>query len=54
LQKPKGETSLNEVLQKHEENDSKEEGQKESHKQTLITKKLLKEEVGGRSHRVRV
>jgi hypothetical protein len=37
LQKPKGETSLNEVLQKHEENDSKEEG----HKETLITEKVL-------------
>jgi hypothetical protein len=54
LQKPKGKTSLNEVLQKHEEKDSKEEGQKEGHKETQRTEKLLKEEVGGRSHRVRV
>jgi hypothetical protein len=54
LQKPKGKQSLNEILQKHGEKDSKEEGQKESHKETRRTEKLLKEEVGGRSHRVRV
>jgi hypothetical protein len=54
LQKPKGKTSVIEMLQKHEEKDRKEEGQKEGHKETQRTERLLKEEVGGRSHRVRV
>jgi hypothetical protein len=54
LQKPKGKTSVIEMLQKHEEKDRKEEGQKEGHKETQRTERLLKEEFGGRSHRVRV
>ena len=55
LQKPKGKTRLNEVIQKQEEKDGKKEGQKkEGHKETQRIEKLLKEEVGGRSHRVRV
>jgi hypothetical protein len=48
-----GKQSLDESPQRYGEKEktTKEEGQKKSHKET---RKILKEDVGGRSHRVRV